>query len=666
MIKKHKFKKDRKSKKKIYNFFGAVKRFFHKLFQNNRNKNTFEGVVEVFSSGVILVKIENNKNIFIQKQYSQNALNGDTVIVKLLDEKSKFGETCGQIIDIIKRKNVFFVGTVVFVDDFSFLDVSDRKIFYPIKLLKNDKSIDKHRVKVKVFEYPTEKNQFFLCKVVEVFGIAGTHEAEMNTIIAEYNLNKNFDKELLQKVDRISISVDKELKNRKDYRNVFTVTIDPENSKDFDDALSIKKLENEHFEIGVHIADVSYFVREKTPLDKEAYDRSTSVYLVDRVIPMLPERLCNDLCSLIPNKDRLTMSIIFEIDKSGKIFNEWIGETIINSNKRMTYEEAQQGIENSEHEFHEVLSVLNEIAQSLRNERIQNGAINFEFEDVNFSVDCENNLVMDNTKCEESHHLVEEFMLLANKRIAEYVHNISKDNIHKPVFIYRIHDYPDIQKIHEFSRQIKKFGITINEDIDTFSSSLNNMLLEIKDSPNKNILSTLAVRTMQRAEYTIEPRGHYGLAFKHYTHFTSPIRRYVDITVHRLLKKYLHGDYCYNKEYYDDICRHANEQELIATDVERESIKFKLTEMLKNHIGEKCVGTVSGLAEFGIFVELNEYKCDGLIRFAEYKDDYFVLDRVNSRVFGKYTGNTYEVGDLLNVVIKDCDVEKRLIDLMFV
>lgn len=657
--------------KKRYSFlekaFYILKDFCSSIF-GSPNKNITDGVVEYLNQDIIFVRIYGNKNIFIPKFFKNNALNGDIVKVKLLNKKNKYGEQCGKIVSIIKRKNVFFVGSIQRKNNYFFLNVKDKKIYYQIRLIENEKNIAGYRAKVKIIKYPSEKDKFFLCEVIDVFGQIGEHNAEINTIIAEYNLNNVFDKCIIEEVNKIKIDIEKELANRKDYRDVFTCTIDPENAKDFDDALSIKILPNGNYEVGIHIADVSYFVREKTLLDREAYKRNTSVYLIDRVIPMLPDRLCNYLCSLVPNEDRLTMSIIVEIDKNCKIYNEWIGETIINSNKRMTYEEAQKYIEDKNSEYHEIINKLFEISSNLRYERIKNGAINFDFEDINFDIDCDNNLVMNVTKCKESHNLVEEFMLLANRRVAEYVFNITNNNENKkPIFIYRVHDYPEKTKFYEFIKQIKNFGIEFSDSIDDFAENVNKMLLDVSNRPDKNILSTLAIRTMQKAEYTTDARGHYGLAFKHYTHFTSPIRRYVDVTVHRLLKKYINSNFIYADEYYEKLCKYANEKESIAVDAERESIKFKCVEMLKNRIGnnEYFSGTISGLTDFGMFVELNDYKCDGLIRFDDYKRDYFVLDRINSKIFDKYTGNIFEIGDQINVVIKNCDVENRLIDLDF-
>lgn len=625
---------------------------------------SYEGTVDFIAIHSIVVKTKNNSNISIEKKHSLYPSVGDIVMVETNGQFNKFGEQCGKITKILHRENEYFIGTIKKDNKTIYLDVIDKKTSYPI-LIKDCNAINANlRAKVRVIKYPTEGHENFLCEIIKIIGPLGDHETEMKTIMSQYKLSEKFSDNILCDAEQMKIDFNHEAIKRRDYRDILTFTIDPTTAKDYDDALSIQELDNGNLEIGVHIADVSFFVKKNTPIDKEAYKRNTSVYMIDRVIPMLPEKLCNDLCSLRQNEDKLTMSLIWELDKDYNICHEWIGETIIKSDKRMTYEEAQDYLTDTNSEYHKPLNCLLNIAKYLKSERIAKGAINFDFENIDFSLDAENNIIVNKSANTNSHILVEEFMLLANKRVAEFAYNIKTKDKH-PVFLYRTHDKPEKDKILEFVQQAKKFGVTIDDDIKKYPFTLNKLFDYIKDDPEKSILSMLAVRTMQRARYTTLPQGHYGLAFEHYTHFTSPIRRYVDLIVHRLLKKYLRGEYVFDPYGYEKMCQYANERESLAFFAERESIKFKQVEALQTHIGEKVRGTISSLTDFGIFVELNNSKCDGLIRFADYKDDYLILDRVHNVVYGKYTGNQFEIGNQLDVIIDKCDIEKRLLNLRF-
>ena len=635
-----------------------------KIFGKGSNKINYEGTVDFITVHSIIVKTKDNRNISIEKKNSLYPSVGDTVLVETQGKVNKFGEQCGKVVKILHRENESFICTIKKDNKNTYIDIIDRKLSYPI-ILKSYNNINGNvRAKVRVVKYPTQGHENFLCDVIESIGPLGDHETEIKTIISQYKLSDTFSEEVLHETEQIKIDFAEESQRRKDYRDVLTFTIDPTTAKDYDDALSIKELDNGHLEIGIHIADVSFFVKKNTQLDKEAYKRNTSVYMIDRVLPMLPERLCNDLCSLREGEDKLTMSVILDIDKDFNICHQWIGETIIKSNKRMTYEEAQDYLTDTNNEYNKPLNCLLNIAKHLRSDRISKGAINFDFENIDFSLDPENNIVINKSENTDSHILVEEFMLLANKRVAEFVYNIKIKDKH-PVFFYRAHAKPEKSKVLEFVRQAKKFGITIDDDLNKYPFTLNKLFDDIKNNPEKSVLSTLAVRTMQRAEYTTLPQGHYGLAFEHYTHFTSPIRRYVDVMVHRLLKKYFNGEYMFDPCGYEKMCQYANERESLAFFAERESIKFKQVESLQSHVGEKVTGTISGLTDFGIFVELNDSKCDGLIRFADYKDDYLVFDRIHNVVYGKYTGNQFEIGNQLDVIIDKCDIEKRLLNLRF-
>ncbi len=457
-----------------------------------------------------------------------------------------------------------------------------------------------------------------------------------------------------------------EIKKRVDFREVTTFTIDPEDAKDFDDAISFRKLDEGVYEIGVHIADVTHYVKPNSDLEKEAFDRATSVYLVDRTIPMLPERLSNELCSLRPREDKLTFAAVFEIDERLKIRKEWFGRTIIHSDMRFSYEEAQVILEKGQGELAAELRILNDIAKKLRKERFKKGAVNFETTEVKFKLDAKGKPLAVIPKIrKDAHKLIEEFMLLANKQVATFVYNKGKGK-EKNTFVYRTHDFPDPDKVKDFSVFARQFGHKMNVDETSISSSLNKLMSEIEGKPEQNILEQLAIRTMAKAKYTTDAKGHFGLAFDHYSHFTSPIRRYPDMMVHRMLQHYLDDGNYLNKAEYEEKSIHSSEREKRAADAERASIKYKQVEFMASAEKKVYEGLISGVTEWGIYVEIVETKCEGMVRMSDMTDDFYEFDEKNYRITGRKTRQVYTLGDKIKVRVKKTDIDKRLIDLVIV
>jgi ribonuclease R len=484
--------------------------------------------------------------------------------------------------------------------------------------------------------------------------------------MAEFELPFRFPENVLKESEKISegITAD-EVKKRRDFRKVLTFTIDPEDAKDFDDAISFHRLENGHYEIGVHIADVTHYVKPGNVLDDDAFDRATSVYLVDRTVPMLPERLSNALCSLRPNEDKLTFAAIFEMDDKGKIYSEWFGRTIIHSAHRFTYEQAQEVIESGKGTFAEELKILNQLHHILRKERFKKGAVNFETSEVKFKLDAQGKPLMVIPKIrKDSHKLIEEFMLLANRAVATYIFKMKKGE-DKNTFVYRTHDFPNPQKVEDFALFAKQFGHKLNVEESAVSKSLNKLMDEIEGKPEQNVLQSLAVRAMAKAKYTTDAKGHFGLAFEHYTHFTSPIRRYPDMMVHRLLQHYLDGGKSVNKIEFEEKCIHSSEREKRAADAERASIKYKQVEFMSMAEDKAFDGIITGVTDFGVFVEMVETKCEGMVRMADMKDDFYEFDEKNYRAIGRRRKKVYRLGDKVVVRIKKTDVDRRMIDLTF-
>ena len=615
------------------------------------------------------------KDIKIDTRDLHSAVDGDTVKVAIYEgdevDGNKNGENTlsGAVIEVLKRKRNEIVGVVQLNKTFAFVLPDSKKIYFdiyvPIDKIAGAQNGDK--VMVKITEWPmVGRNANGI--ITKILGKQGEHKAEMHAIMAEFDLPFTFPKNVEESAKRVSSEIpDKEIAKRKDFRKVTTFTIDPDNAKDFDDALSIQKLKNGNWEIGVHIADVTYYVKPNTLLEKEAYERATSVYLVDRVVPMLPERLSNGLCSLVPNEDRLTFAAVFEIKPDGNIANEWFGRTIIHSDRRFSYEDAQERIETKKGDFEKEINVLNDLAKKICEMRFQNGAISFETSEVKFKLD-ENGtpLALVQKVRKDSHKLIEEFMLLANKRVAHFVYEQQKGE-NKNTMVYRVHEAPNPDKIATFATFVKRFGYKIETQGKKMSNSFNIMSKDLEGKPEQSILQSLAVRTMSKAKYTTEPKGHFGLAFEHYSHFTSPIRRYPDMMTHRLLQHYLTKGKSVSKEEYELKCKHSSDREKRAADAERASIKYKQVEFMQNvskaQNSKVFDGIITGVTEFGIYVEITETKCEGLVRMSDLGDDFYTLDAPNYRVIGQNNKKVYSFGQAVQVYIKDTNLTKRTIDL---
>ena len=609
------------------------------------------------------IDVENE--VFIPKEYAQFCLAGDEVEVLLFPKRKNKQE--GEVISVLKRRKEEFVGTI---DDSSsnyFLITDDRKIsfdvFIPPKTIK--KEYLNKKVVVKVDGWDSQyKNP--IGRVIEVIGEINDHDTEINSILYDYGFSPKFP----DKVDKVAnnileeISKD-EINKRLDIRNTTTFTIDPKDAKDFDDALSVKKLNNGNWEVGVHIADVSHYVEEGGVIDKEAAERATSVYLVDRVIPMLPEVLSNNICSLKPNVDRLAYSILFEMDESANVLDYTIKKTVIHSDVRFTYQTAQKTIDDKKGKLAKELLLLDKLSKILREKRQKNGSINFESTEVKFILDDDNNPI--NVYFKEglsTNHLIEEFMLLANKTVAKHISSSSKN---AKTFVYRIHDTPDSDRISTLNNIIKKLGYSINnESSDKLSHSLNELLENVKGKGEQQMIETLTIRSMAKAIYTTNNIGHYGLAFKHYSHFTSPIRRYPDLIVHRLLDKYLGGGESANKDFVEEICKHCSEMEKVSSRAERDSIKFMQVKFLKNKIGFIYDGVISGVTEWGLYIEITENKCEGLVKVSSIKDDHYVFDEKKYALIGYRTKSSYQIGQKVKIKIQRADLERKQMDFILV
>ncbi|MFY0626252.1 MAG: ribonuclease R [Reichenbachiella sp.] len=607
-----------------------------------------------------------DEDIWVKTDDLLSAIDGDLVEVVLIRGKRHGARREGRVVRIVERKKNEFVGKIEIMPKYAFVVPDSRKIHIDVFVHpgKTGKAKSNDKVLVKINQWHGGQNKSPIGKVVKVLGQAGENEAEIHSIMAEFDLPFAFPKNVEQDAEKISLDIpEKEINKRRDMRGVTTFTIDPEDAKDFDDAISIVQLENGNYEVGVHIADVSHYVKPETILDTEAVERATSVYLVDRTIPMLPERLSNGVCSLRPKEDKLTFAAVFEIDENAKVKNQWFGRTVIHSDRRFTYEEAQERIESSEGDFQEEVNLLNELSKKMKVDRFKKGAINFETVEVKFKLDESGKpLGIIPKERKDAHKLVEEFMLLANKKVAEFVHNQNKG---KDTFVYRTHDDPDPERLDAFSKFAVKFGHKVNLH-GKIPDELNGLMEEIKGKPEQNVLESLAIRSMSKAVYTTDPKGHFGLAFPHYTHFTSPIRRYPDVMVHRLLQHYLDRKKSPSQDEYKDLCRHSSEREKRAADAERASIKFKQVEFMQSVEDKPFEGVISGVTEWGIFVEITETKCEGMIRAASLKDDYYEFDEKNYCMIGKRNKKMFTLGDNVTVVVTDTDINRRTIDLEFV
>ena len=607
--------------------------------------------------------------IFVAERNSGHAMDGDKVKVQLF-AKRKGKEPEGEVIEVLESKERVFVGKLQVLKGFAFLVTENKTlandIFIPKDKLKGGKNGDK--AIVRIVEWPEDaKNP--LGEVIDVLGKAGQNNAEMHAILAEFGLPYIYPQNVEKAANRISDVISpEEIARREDFRQVLTFTIDPKDAKDFDDALSARKLENGNWEVGVHIADVTHYVHAESVIDREAFNRATSVYLVDRTIPMLPERLCNQICSLRPNEEKLCFSTIFEMDNKANVINSRICRTVIKSDRRFTYEEAQEVIETGEGDCKEAILALNDLAKQLRDRRFRNGAINFERYEVKFEIDEQGKpLRVYFKESKEANKLIEEFMLLANRTVAEFVGCPPKGKT-KKTFVYRIHELPDPDKMQNFATFIRRFGYNLKtEGTKTdVSKGINHLLDTVQGKPEENLIETVAIRAMQKAKYSTDNVGHYGLAFDYYTHFTSPIRRYPDMMVHHLLERYLAGGRSVIKKKYEEMCEHCSSMEQVAANAERASIKYKQVEFMSDKLGKVYDGVISGVTEWGLYVEVNENKCEGLVPMRDLDDDYYEFDEKNYCLIGRRSKRQYRLGDPITIRVAQANLERKQLDFQLV
>ena len=639
----------------------------------------YTGILDVSSRGngyVICDAFE--EDVHIASNNINKALNGDEVEFYVFKRRHR-GKIEGEITQILKRAKTEFVGVIQIYNSYAFVIPDDSKmykdIFVPLK--KTFKAEEGDKVLVKLEDWPDKADSPF-GKVVKVLGKPGEHNTEIHSILAEYGLPYEFPHEVEEFANKIDTSInEKEIKKRRDMRDVLTFTIDPKDAKDFDDALSFQVLENGNFEIGIHIADVSYYVKEGTILDQEAYERATSVYLVDRVVPMLPEILSNNACSLRPHEEKFTFSAVFEIDNKADIKNQWFGRTVTYSDARFAYEEAQAVIESKSNTIPKEVSLtgkayktdqaiadailkMDYLAKIMRKKRMQQGAISFDKVEVKFNLDETNNPIGVFFKTsKDANKLIEEFMLLANRKVSEFV---GKQNP-KKTFVYRVHDEPDDSKLAALQNIVRRFGYKLNfRDRKTTTQSLNNLLKEVDGKKEQNLVDTLTIRSMSKAEYTTHNIGHYGLAFDYYSHFTSPIRRYPDVIAHRLLQHYLDGGKSVNEDDYEVKCQHSSNMEYLATKAERDSIKYMQIKFMQDHQDQEFLGVISGVTDWGIYVEIIENKCEGMVRIRDIKDDYYKFDQDEYALIGETTKNMYQLGEVVVVKVKQADLVRKHLD----
>ncbi len=639
-------------------------------FQLIELKTFIEGRVDMTNDGsaFIVTDDEFENDIFVAPRKLRNALNGDRVKVYVY-AKSKGKNKEGEVIEILQRAKMEFTGIVKISEHFAFFIPDDRKMMHDIFIPIADLNGAKNGIKAvaEITDWPASaKNP--IGRIKHILGEQGANDTEMNAILAEYGFPLSFPAEVEHESEAIPEIISKEeIARRRDFRDILTFTIDPFDAKDFDDALSFKKLENGNYEVGIHIADVSHYIAPDSALDKEALDRATSVYLVDRVIPMLPERLSNGLCSLRPNEDKLCFSAVFELDEEAYIVNEWYGKTIIHSNRRFTYEEVQLVIENKEGDHVDEILKLNALAHKLRDRKFKHGAISFETTEVKFQLDTSGKPIGVYVKeRKDAHKLIEDFMLLANRKVAEHVSKMGKGK-HKYTFVYRVHDSPKPESLANFANFAARFGYKINTKSDKETArSLNYLMEDVEGKKEQNVLTQLAIRSMAKAIYTTKSSSHYGLAFDHYTHFTSPIRRYPDVMVHRLLFHYLNGGQSANAEHYEKLCQHSSQMEKKAADAERASVKYKQAEYLRDQVGQIFSGVISGVTEWGMYVEIIENKCEGMIRLRDIADDFYTLDEKNYAIIGQRKKKVYQLGDEVKIRVKNVDLTKKQIDFSLV
>ncbi len=645
------------------------------------SQDYYEGRIDMTSRKTAYFICEDfEDDVFIPTNNLNHALDKDKVKVYVYNRR-RGKKPEGEVIEVLERAKSEFVGVIDIQKNFAFVTTANAKMYTDIFIPK-----DKYNgaeqgdvVVVKIEDWPKKADSPF-GSVIKVLGKPGEHDTEIHAILAEYGLPYDFPVEVEVFAQKIDTAIHpEEIAKRRDMRDTLTYTIDPKDAKDFDDALSFKKLENGNFEIGIHIADVSHYLQEGTILDDEAYNRGTSVYLVDRVVPMLPEVLSNFACSLRPNEEKYTFSAIFEIDNKATVLNQWFGRTVINSDQRFAYEEAQVIIETKsatipaeisltgkEYKASDVITEatlkLDELAKILRRNRMNNGAISFDKVEVKFNLDEKGEPEGVYFKVsKDANHLIEEFMLLANRKVAEYIGK------QKKTFVYRIHDEPNEDKLFAMQALISKFGYKIDlRDKKDISKSLNKLMEDVNGKKEQNLIDTLAIRTMSKAKYSTENIGHYGLAFDYYSHFTSPIRRYPDVMVHRLLQYYLEGGKSVDADVYEEKCEHSSNMESLATNAERDSIKYMQIKYMQDHKDEEFLGVISGVTEWGIYVEIVSNKCEGMCRIREIKDDYYTFDEKQYALVGEISKQLLQLGDEVFVKVKNADLVKKQLDFHFI
>lgn len=631
-------------------------------------ENKLQGQISINTKGVGFFDIEGqDESVEIQPQFVNRALHGDTVEITLTGEKIR-NRPQGKVVKVLERAKDEFVGLVIEKNGRLFVSPDDKRLYVDIPLLPSEKAETGNKVLVKIVSWETLEG-----KILKVIGKKGENNAEMESIVLE----KGFRIEFPQAVEAEAVRIKREykdtsaeeIKKRRDMRDVTTMTIDPFDAKDFDDAISFKELGNNEYEIGVHIADVSYFVTPGTELDRESEKRGLSVYLVDRTIPMLPEILSNDLCSLNPHEDKFTFSAVFKMNSSGEVLEEWFGRTVIHSDRRFTYEDAQEVIDGKQDgPYQKELRTLRDIAQKLEKKKVENGAMVFETDEVKFILDETGKPIKVYKKSRlETHKLVEEFMLLANRAVAKFIFMSQNRDVKKKgsQSVYRIHPAPDVDRIENLAIFLKALGFNLkNKDGKVTSKDLNALLSEVKGTVNEDLINTATVRSMAKATYSTKNIGHFSLAFAYYTHFTSPIRRYADVLVHRFLERELNGGKIEQDEYskFEKICLESSELEKKASEAERASIKYKQVEYMMNHVGETFDGAITGVTEWGVYVEEKETKCEGMIKIRDLGDDFFALDEKNYTIIGEKTGEKFRLGDPIKFKVVSADMEKRVLD----
>lgn len=651
-------------------------------FKAKQSKKFYEGVLDLSGKGVgYIISSDFEEDVMVSTNQFHKGFSGDTVRFYVYPSRGKKRKE-GKIVEVISRKRTQFVGTLQKKNGTMFVRVSPKisSVDFYIDVIPKVKTEDGDRVLITFTSWKETKSP--QAKIVEVLGLPGEADTEIHSILAEYGLPYKFEHHIEEEANQIDIRLEsQEIAKRMDYRDVLTFTIDPIDAKDFDDALSFKTLEDGLFEVGIHIADVSHYVKPGTLLDDEAYQRATSVYLVDRVVPMLPEQLSNNVCSLRPNEEKFTFSAIFTLDKYGNIHNQKFGRTIINSNYRFAYHEAQHIIETQQGNIPPNLSLtketyttsedvvkailqLDQTAKNMRKKRMQSGAISFDKEEVKFKLDKQKKPTAVFVKTsKDANKLIEEYMLLANKKVSEF---IAKQDLNK-TFVFRVHDEPDEEKLDQLKRVIGSFGYSLNlASSEATARSINKLLKDIRNKKEQNLIDTLVIRSMSKATYSTQNIGHYGLAFDYYTHFTSPIRRYPDVVAHRLLQHYLDGKKAPKQDLYENVMKHCSSMEILATKAERDSIKFMQVKYMQDHIGEQFIGVISGVVERGIYVEIEGNKCEGMVRPQNFPSDYYIHDEKNYAFVGDKTKTIFQLGDKVRVEVEAADPIKRHLDFLLI